>query len=214
MASDKNTKRKTKDNKVDLSEIYEIRKKLQKILKPERYEHSLSVSFTCACLAMRYGVDLYKAELAGLIHDCAKQFSDKELLKACAKDDVEITEDMRKAPQVIHSIYGAVYARKSFGVQDPEILSAVYYHTLGKPDMSLLEAIVFTADYIEARRYKAERLPEIRQLAFIDLDRAVYEINHDTITYLEESGGYICKDSYDTYQFYRELMKKRGLPID
>ncbi len=214
MASDKNTKRKTKDNKVDLSEIYEIRKKLQKILKPERYEHSLSVSFTCACLAMRYGADLYKAELAGLIHDCAKQFSDKELLKACAKDDVEITEDMRKAPQVIHSIYGAVYARKSFGVQDPEILSAVYYHTLGKPDMSLLEAIVFTADYIEARRYKAERLPEIRQLAFIDLDRAVYEINHDTITYLEESGGYICKDSYDTYQFYRELMKKRGLPID
>ncbi len=214
MASDKNTKSKTKDKKMDLSEIYEIRKKLQKILKPERYEHSLSVSFTCACLAMRYGSDLYKAELAGLIHDCAKQFSDKELLKACVKDGVEITEDMRKAPQVIHSIYGAVYARKCFGVEDPDILSAVYYHTLGKPDMSLLEAIVFTADYIEARRYKAERLPEIRQLAFVDLDRAVYEINHDTITYLEESGGYICRDSYDTYQFYRELMKKRGLPIE
>ncbi len=211
MASDKNTKNKSKDKKKDLSEIYEIRKKLQKILKPERYEHSLSVSFTCVCLAMRYGVDLYQAELAGLIHDCAKQFSDKELLKACARDGVEITEDMRKAPQVIHSIYGAVYARKSLGVEDPEVLSAVYYHTLGKPDMSLLEAIVFTADYIEARRYKAERLPEIRQLAFVDLDRAVYEINHDTITYLEESGGYICKDSYDTYQYYRELMVKRGL---
>lgn len=214
MASGKHIKEKGSDKKKDLTEIYEIRKKLQKILKPDRYEHSLSVSFTCICLAMRYGVDLYKAEVAGLVHDCAKQFSDHELLKACEKDKVEITDDMLKAPQVIHSVYGAVYAQKALGIADPEILSAVYHHTLGKPEMSLLEAIVFTADYIEARRYKAARLPEIRRMAFEDIERAVYEINHDTIVYLEESGGYICKDSYDTYQYYKELMKTRGLPID
>ncbi len=214
MASGKQAKEKSSNKKKDLTEIYEIRKKLQKILKPDRYEHSLSVSFTCICLAMRYGVDLYKAEIAGLVHDCAKQFSDGDLIKACEKDKVEITEDMKKAPQVIHSVYGAVYARKALGIEDPEILSAVYHHTLGKPQMSLLEAIVFTADYIEARRYKAARLPEIRQMAFMDIERAVYEINHDTILYLEESGGYICKLSYDTYQYYKELMKSRGLPID
>ncbi|SFG08534.1 bis(5'-nucleosyl)-tetraphosphatase (symmetrical) YqeK [Oribacterium sp. WCC10] len=211
MASDK----KAKKNGVnpDISDIHEYRKKLKKILKPERYEHSLSVSFTCVCLAMRYGVDLHKAEVAGLLHDCAKQFSDEELIKLCKKENVELTEDILKAPQVIHSVFGAVYARKEFGIEDKDILSSIYYHTLGRPDMSLLEAIVFVSDYIEARRFKAERLPEIRMLAFTDLDRAVYEINHDTITYLEESGGYICKDSYDTYNYYKELMKNRELPI-
>ena len=158
---------------------------------------------------MRYGVDLYKAEVAGLVHDCAKQFSDEELIKLCKKEKVELTDDMLKAPQVIHSVFGAVYARKEFGIEDGDVLSAIYYHTLGKPDMSLLEAIVFTADYIEARRYKASRLTEIRRLAFEDLDRAVYEINHDTITYLEESGGFICKDSYDTYRYYKELIETR-----
>ena len=213
MASDKNVKKKTDEENSGLSEIFEDRKKLKKILKPERYEHSLSVSFTCICLAMRYGVDLYRAEVAGLLHDCAKQFSNHELITLCEKEGVEFTEDMLKAPQVIHSVYGAEYARKAFKIDDREILSAIYYHTLGRPEMSVLEAIVFVADYIEARRYKADRLPEIRKLAFCDLDRAVYEINHDTISYLEESGGFICKDSYDTYHYYKELMKKQGLPI-
>ncbi len=212
MASDKNGK-KMDEEKPDLSDIYEYRKKLKKLLKPDRYEHSLSVSFTCICLAMKYGVDLYKAEVAGLLHDCAKQFSNQELIKLCDKEGVELTEDMLKAPQVIHSVYGAEYARKAFGIKDMEILSAIFYHTLGCPEMSVLEEIVFVADYIEARRYKAERLPEIRRMAFEDLDRAVYEINHDTISYLEESGGFVCKDSYDTYHYYKELMKKRGLPI-
>ncbi|ETP73797.1 putative HD superfamily hydrolase of NAD metabolism [Lachnospiraceae bacterium JC7] len=213
MASDKNGRKKTDEEKPDLSEIYDYRKKLKKLLKPDRYEHSLSVSFTCICLAMKYGVDLYKAEVAGLLHDCAKQFSNQDLIKLCRKEGVELTEDMLRAPQVIHSVYGAEYARKAFGIEDEDILSAIYYHTLGKPEMSVLEEIVFVADYIEARRYKAERLPEIRRLAFEDLDRAVYEINYDTISYLEESGGFICKDSYDTYHYYKELMKKQGLPI-
>lgn len=203
----------TENGKTDLENILEIRAKLQTMLKPSRYEHSLSVSFTCICLAMRYGVDLHQAELAGLVHDCAKQFSNEELRTACAQDGVALTEDMLRAPQVIHSVYGATYARKCFGIEAPEILSAIYFHTLGKPDMSLLEAIVFTADYIEARRDKAARLPEIRQLAFTDLERAVYEINHDTIHYLEETGGYICKDSYDTYRYYRARMQERGLAV-
>lgn len=203
----------TENGKTDLENILEIRAKLQTMLKPSRYEHSLSVSFTCICLAMRYGVDLHQAELAGLVHDCAKQFSNEELLEACAKDGVALSEDMLRAPQVIHSVYGATYARTCFGIEDPEILSAIYFHTLGKPNMSLLEAIVFTADYIEARRDKAARLPEIRQLAFTDLERAVYEINHDTIHYLEETGGYICKDSYDTYRYYRARMLERGLSV-
>ncbi len=208
MASDKYSKKDKRQGKPELNRIYEIREKLQKLLKPDRYEHSLSVSFTSVCLAMRYGADIRKAELAGLVHDCAKHFSKDELIQACRKDNVPLTEEMLAAPQVIHSVYGATYAKKLFGITDSEVLSAVYYHTLGRPNMTLLEKIVFTADYIEARRFKAARLPEIRQLAFVDLDRAVYEILQDTVSYLEESGDNVCGSSMKTYAYYKELAKK------
>ncbi len=208
MASDKYSKKEKKQGKPDMNEIYEIRERLKKLLKPDRYEHSLSVSFTSVCLAMRYGADLRKAELAGLVHDCAKHFSKEELIQACKKDNVALTEEMLASPQVIHSVYGAVYARKLFNINDSEILSAVYYHTLGRPNMTLLEKIVFTADYIEARRFKADRLPEIRQLAFVDLDRAVYEIMHDTVSYLEANGDNVCSASLRTYAYYRDSAKK------
>ena len=194
--------------KAYLEAVQEMRSKLRKKLKPDRYEHSLSVSFTAVCLAMRHGADLRQAEIAGLVHDCAKQFSNEELLERCAKHHVEISEEMRKAPQVIHAEYGAFFARKSYGIEDPEILSAIRYHTLGRAELSLLEAIIFTADYIEARRSKAERLPLIRYLAFSDLDRCIYEIMHDTIRYLEKSGSYVCGDCLSAYQYYQKRQEE------
>lgn len=210
MASDKYTEHMAANvGKPDLSGILKIREKLREILKPDRYEHSISVSFTSICLAMRYGEDLHRAELAGLVHDCAKQFKHDELIRRCREDGITLTDDMLKAPQVIHSVYGAVYARKLFGIEDPEILSAVYYHTLGRAEMTMLEKIVFTADYIEARRCKAARLPEIRQLAFTDLDRCIYEIMKDTMQYLKQSGSYICRDSLDAFQYYKKLQDKQ-----
>ncbi|MDD6283590.1 MAG: HD domain-containing protein, partial [Oribacterium sp.] len=113
MASDKYTEHMAANaGKPDVSGILRIREKLKEILKPDRYEHSISVSFTSICLAMRYGEDLHRAELAGLVHDCAKQFKHDELIRRCREDGITLTEDMLKAPQVIHSVYGAVYARK------------------------------------------------------------------------------------------------------
>lgn len=206
MASDKFSP-KANNSKPDLTEIISLRKKLKDALTPDRYEHSLGVSYTSISLAMRYGADLRKAELAGLVHDCAKQFGKNELIRACERDHVRLPEDALKAPQVLHSIYGAYYARTALGIEDPEVLSAVYYHTLGRPEMSLLEEIIFTADYIEPRRYKAAHLPEIRKLAFTDLDHAVYEILKDTIAYLEADGSYICKDTFETYRYYKDLVE-------
>lgn len=188
-------------------EISLIRKALKNKLDPMRYEHSLSVSFTSVCLAMRYGYDLHKAELAGLLHDCAKRFTEAEMRSRCEEAGILLTEDERKAPQVIHARYGAYLARKRYGIEDEEILSAIYYHTVGKADMSLLEAIVFTADYIETRRFKAQNLSEIRQLAFTDLNRCVYEIMKSTVEFLQSKQIYICKDSLDAYRFYQNMMQ-------
>ena len=125
------------------SEIFSIREKLTASLKPGRYEHSLSVSFTCMALAMRYGYDLDKAELAGLLHDCAKCYDNNSIIAACRNSGMELTEGELQAPSIIHSRLGARMAEEKFGVNDPEILSAIACHTTGKPDMSLLDKILY-----------------------------------------------------------------------
>ena len=155
-------------------QIITLRKQLKSKLDPMRFEHSVSVSFTCTALAMRYGYDIQKAELAGLMHDCAKRFTDSELIQKCQKHGVALTEAEIKAPAVIHAKYGAYLAENKYGIQDPEIISAIACHTTGKPDMTTLDKILYIADYIEPRRDKADNLPQMRYLAFQDLDETMY----------------------------------------
>lgn len=135
--------------------IAQLRNELSGKLTPSRYEHTISVSFTAAALAMRYGCDLDKAELAGLLHDCAKHYSNETIIKKCEKQKITLTEDEKKAPAVLHAKYGAWLAETKYQISDPEVLSAIRWHTTGRPDMTLLEEIIFTADYIEPRRYEA-----------------------------------------------------------
>lgn len=189
------------------SEIFSIREKLKASLKPGRYEHSLSVSFTCMALAMRYGYDLDKAELAGLLHDCAKCYDNNSIIAACRNSGMELTEGELQAPSIIHSRLGARMAEEKFGVNDPEILSAIACHTTGKPDMSLLDKILYIADYIEPRRYKIKDLPAIRRLAFEDLDQALFQIMEGTLRYLKESGTYADIMTQNAYHYYKKQMR-------
>ena len=122
-------------------QIVTFRKQLKSKLDTMRYEHSVSVSYTCIALAMRYGFSLEKAELAGLLHDCAKRYTDNELIARCQKHGLSLTESELKAPAVIHAKYGAWMARNKFGIQDEEILSAIQCHTTGKPGMGILDKI-------------------------------------------------------------------------
>ena len=189
------------------SEIFSIREKLKASLKPGRYEHSLSVSFTCMALAMRYGYDLDKAELAGLLHDCAKCYDNNSIIAACRNSGMELTEGELQAPSIIHSRLGARMAEEKFGVNDPEILSAIACHTTRKPDMSLLDKILYIADYIEPRRYKIKDLPAIRRLAFEDLDQALFQIMEGTLRYLKESGTYADIMTQNAYHYYKKQMR-------
>ena len=191
------------------SEIFSIREELKASLKPGRYEHSLSVSFTCMALAMRYGYDLDKAELAGLLHDCAKCYDNNSIIAACRNSGMELTEGELQAPSIIHSRLGARMAEEKFGVNDPEILSAIACHTTGKPDMSLLDKILYIADYIEPRRYKIKDLPAIRRLAFEDLDEALFQIMEGTLRYLKESGTYADIMTQNAYHYYKKQMRRQ-----
>ena len=163
-----------------------LKKKLSRNLSERRYEHTLGVAYTAACLAMRFGADPLKAEIAGLLHDCAKEFSEKELLKLGEKYGYHFEDYELEAPQVLHAVIGPYIAKDKYGVDDPEILSAIRWHTTGRGDMTLLEKIVFTADYIEPNRFKASNLPEIRRTRGIPVD----PMTGECYQWLKENGNH------------------------
>lgn len=185
--------------------IGDLREDLKSKLTPFRFEHTISVSFICTALAMRYGYDLEKAEIAGLLHDCAKHYNEDEIIEKCRKQNILLTDDELKAPMVLHAKYGAWLAAHKYGINDQAVLEAICWHTTGKPQMSLLEKIVFTADYIEPRRDKAANLPLIRSVAFIDLDESVYLILKDTLVYLEGKGNFVDSMSKQAYAYYKQI---------
>ena len=183
-----------------------LRKKIKDVMTKSRYEHTLGVEFTAASLAMRYEVDIEKAELAGLLHDCAKCIDSEDTLDECKKYNIELTDVEKRNPFLIHSKLGAVHAKKLYGVDDEDIISAIRFHTTGKPDMTMLEKIVFVADYIEPLRYKQQDIDEVRHLAFTDLDSCVYKILDDTISYLSKNHKEIDTESVKTRDFYKKII--------
>ena len=180
-----------------------IKADLKEKLPKKRYEHTLGVAYTAAALAMCYGEDILKAELAGILHDVAK-----------AKKSFELKDDMKgyidpytdgayvaliadKAPQILHAVYAPYLAKKDYKIEDKDILSAIRWHTTGKKDMTMLEKIVFVADYIEPNRKKLPDLDRIRTLSFHDISEAVKVIAKSTIEYLGSQGMYIDKYTYE-----------------
>ena len=146
------------------------KKTLRKYLDRDRFEHSEGVMYTAAALAMRYGEDLEKAQIAGILHDCAKCMPDSKKLKICEKNHIEITEAEKMSPFLLHAKVGAYIAKAKYDIEDTEILDAIACHTTGKPAMTLLEKIIYISDYIEPMRNKASNLEEVRKMAFVDLD--------------------------------------------
>ena len=130
-------------------DMHKIRKQLVKALDSKRYEHTQGVAYTSAALAMRYGEDIQKAELAGLLHDCAKCLDNEKKIQICKKHNIEISEAEQNNPFLLHAKVGGYLAKTKYKVDDEEIIDAIVYHTTGRPGMSLMEKIVYIADYIE-----------------------------------------------------------------
>lgn len=168
----------------------------------KRFEHTLGVEYTAAALAMRYDCDVKSAQIAGLLHDCAKCLTDEKRLSICEKNDIPIQKLERRNPFLLHAKVGAYLAREKYGVKDADILNAIRSHTTGRQGMSLLEKIVFVADYIEPGRKSAPNLAEIRKLAFIDLDKAFLRILEDTLKYLKDCGGEVDPMTEETWRYY------------
>lgn len=186
-------------------ELNKIKRRVKRYLDKDRYDHTIGVMHTAGCLAMRYGADLEGALTAGLLHDCAKCLSSDEKIRLCKKYHLDINEAEMKNPGLLHAKLGAFLAWKKYNIEDKKILRAIAAHTTGRPAMSLLDKIIYIADFIEPGRCEAPNLADVRALAFVDLDACLFKILEDTLTYLNTKGVTVDPMTEKTYLFYKQL---------
>ena len=185
-------------------ELKDIRKDLSKKLKKERFEHTIGVMYTASSLAMCYDEDIQKALTAGLLHDCGKYCSSKDQIKLCRKYKISLTDSELEMPALIHAKLGAYLARHEYKIEDQDIIDAITYHTTGRPGMTLLEKIIYIADYIEPNRKLIPGLAEIRSIVFQDIDRAVYLSAQRTVRYLKGGGRAVDPMTISTCEYYKK----------
>jgi predicted HD superfamily hydrolase involved in NAD metabolism len=183
-----------------------LRKSLLKALDTKRFEHTLGVSYTAAALAMCYGADIRTAEIAGLLHDCARCLSDERMVSICDKHNISVSDLERRNPYLLHAKVGGYLAMEEYHVKDQVIIKAILNHLTGRPAMSLVEKIVYVADYIEPNRKRAPHLDKIRKESFVDLDRAVLDIAQDTILYVAETNRELDPATIITRDYYQNLL--------
>jgi len=193
--------------------IDEITEKLQQMLSPKRFAHSIHVMEASRMLAEKYGEDLEKATLAGLIHDCARDLRNTETIVLCSKYGIIIDDIMRYRPELLHGKVGAFLARDIFGVDCPRVLTAVSEHTMGKEGMDKLCSIVFIADYIEAgRTYPGVEV--IRKDAEESLEKAVVAGIDNTIGYILAKGNLLHPQTVATRNWaLKQVIKQRSQTI-
>lgn len=185
--------------------ISKILKDIRPQMKCERYEHTLGVMYTAGALAFRYEYDPNKAMLAGVLHDCAKIYTCKDYVAECLSLGIEATPQEMALPHLLHAPLGAYYAEHKYGVIDPEVLHAVRVHTLAGKDLSLLDKIVYVADYIEPSRKECPKLSKIRVLAFTDIDKAIYAKLENVVCYLKKSGYEVTDSTLELLEYYRKI---------
>ena len=179
------------DNKLE-SEIVDF---LKGRLQEKRFKHSLGVMNMAERLARKYNVDVKEAKIAGLLHDCAKNMSNQELIEYCKNNGIEIDDIKMQSPGILHADVGADIAKKKFNVSD-EVKESILYHTLANETMTDLDKIIYISDLIEEGR-DLEGLDKIREMAFIDLDKALVMALEYCMENVKQVGKNIHKQSID-----------------
>lgn len=186
-----------------------MRRKVKKYLDKNRYNHTLGVMYTAGALAMRYGADLNRALTAGLLHDCAKCIPNDKKIRMCKKNHIFITPAEEANPSLLHAKLGAFLAAKKYHIGDRTILNAIACHTTGKPEMTLLDKILYIADYIEPNRAELPDMSEARRLAFEDIDECLYLLLRDSLVYLQTKGLPVDPATEKTYNYYKKYLGKK-----
>lgn len=177
-------------------------------LSEERYFHTLGCADCAKELAEKFGLNPKKAYIAGLLHDCAKCFSNEKLLEII-KENLKVEEAEMQNYKTLHAPVSAYYAEKEFGIEDGEILSAIRWHTLGKLDMTDFEKIVFIADKIEPNTRDKEYSDKIRALLDEDngLNKALLKCYKETIKSLVKRNLKICLLTIEIYNKLQDMVQ-------
>lgn len=170
-------------------------------LKESRLQHTYRVAETAVTLARREGADVGKAEIAALLHDCARNLPPDRL--NCLVEKLGLPDRYRDNVNLSHSKVGAAFARGVFNIEDREILDAISYHTTGRCRMTTLEKIVFLADAIEpGRDYPG--VEAIRDAAEESLDRGCLKSLEGTIEFLKAADKFIDNDTIEAFNDIKE----------
>lgn len=173
----------------------------------ERIYHSLGVCDMALYLNKLHHLNVSEEKVmtAALLHDYAK-FENKESIKAILKENnIEFDEAM--SYKLWHSVYGIYFIKKEVGINDPEILNAIYYHTTGRANMTDLEKLIYISDFTETNTRLDDCFSEIREASFVDLNKAVALEAKFTVDSLNKKGIGICKDSIETYEYYKKYLE-------
>lgn len=188
-------------------------KECENIIKPflseERFYHSRCVSKKAGELAEKYGADVYKAEIAGMLHDIMKDTDSDEQLKIINRFGIMMSNDEFRNKKLYHAISGYAYVKNILRIDDEEILGAIRWHTSGKQDMNLLEKVIFVADYISADR-DYPGVDQMRELADKSLELAMVEGISYTVTELINKGKYVDVNSICAYNSALEIVKRNN----
>ena len=176
----------------------QLEREVKTHLTERRFYHSQCVAEEAARLARRYGADVEKARLAGILHDIMKDTAPEEQLKILTDSGIILTDAQRRNRKLWHALSGAVYLREKLGIEDREIVEAVECHTSGKGNMTLLDKVLFVADYISADR-DYPGVEEMRRLADQSLEEAMVEGIRYTVDELMGQNLPVAAESIEAY---------------
>lgn len=178
-------------------------------LGEKRYRHTLGVAEKAVELSLRYGADSDKAYIAALVHDIAKSMDHGSMLMMAQDSGIIFDNETLESTDLLHGAIGAYIAEKEIGIKDADILNAIRYHTTGRPYMTMLEKIVYLADFIEPGR-SFPGVEEIRSIAMRDLDEAVLSALESTIDHLRKLNRKIHKSTIESRDY---IISERNMEI-
>ncbi|NLC87614.1 MAG: HD domain-containing protein [Clostridiaceae bacterium] len=146
-----------------MKSIEEIREDIKKELTPKRFKHSIGTMEKAIELAKKYGEDIEKVQYTALVHDMAKEMSKEQLIEYCKRNNIKLSKMDKLVPDILHGIVAADIATKEYGFTK-EMHDAIYYHTTGREEMTLLDKIIYIADKSEEKTRIGEYAEELRKI--------------------------------------------------
>jgi len=177
--------------------------------KPHRLAHVYGVRDTALAFGKKFNLDLNKLELASLLHDMTKYFSHDlhvETIKGNFEDSDMILKKFND--QILHAFSARVYAKEQYGIEDIDVLDAIQNHTVGKPNMSMYEKVIFISDYIEPNR-TYDSCVKVRKIAQENIDLAVFIAIDDSIKFYENIQDNIPDVAYQARRFYKKVLEEQ-----